>query len=211
MSLRRFLLGPKKKIRDCSYYQNGCANQKVSFIHFYSPYLSSKIGRQLSHIRHRSHIQLPRETNSSFLEPEVAKLRFRVLPKRRSENVSRVPATPIFTLTISSARSNEDFKAVAFPSLVLLKRTHHVGEEAQDHSQTHDPRGTQGLQEKTWPFAGRFGNLIGSNQDGCESLGNWEKKNSALSLRATLLSERERSLINPPQDTKLDVTLSHIL
>ncbi len=203
MSLRRFLLGPKKKIGYYGYYQNGCANQKVSFIHFYSPYLSSKIGRQLSHIRHRSHIQLPKETNSSFLEPEVAKLRFRVLPKRRSENVSRVPATLAFTLTISSAESNEDFKAVAFPGPVLLKRTHHVGEEANDHSQTHDPRGTQGVPKEAWPHAEGSCGIAGCRIGYRSGLGDRKKQNPQIfAFHPNLSGKRKNSLIFLPNSLR---------
>ncbi len=102
-------------------------------------------------------------------------------------------------LYISSAGSNEDFKAVAFSSLVLLKRTHHVGEEAQDHSQTYDPRGTQGLPEEAWPFAKGSCGAAGSSRGNRCGLGDREKQDSPISiLRPELLGERKNLVISPP-------------
>ncbi len=69
---------------------------------------------------------------------------------------------------------------VALSGRTLLKRTHHGGEEA-DHSQTHDPRGTQSLPQKARAFAEGSCGAFGCFSFHHSSLGNRSKSNSVLS------------------------------
>jgi len=116
----------------------------------------------------------------------------------------QAPATFIFTLTISSVRSNEDFKVVAPSGSVLLKRTHHVGEEADHHSQTHDSRRTQSLPKETRAYAGRSGKVVGDRTKCGQSLGNWQTENPSLPIRTSGLLRKGKQNLNAPYLPSID-------
>ena len=89
----------------------------------------------------------------------------------------------------------EAAEIVAFPGPVLLKRTHHVREEANDHSPTHDSRGTQSLQEKTWPLTEGSCGIAGNLPIYHSPLGDRQKSNSILSLFHFGLSRKRNPLV----------------
>ena len=89
----------------------------------------------------------------------------------------------------------EAAEIVAFPGSVLLKRTHHAGEEAKDHSQTHDPGRTQGVQEKTWPLTEGSCGIAGCQAEHRGELGGWHQKNPRLSIQTFDLSGKRRSYL----------------
>ena len=116
---------------------------------------------------------------------------------------SKEPFSYQSNLNLSSARSNEDFKAIAFPGSVLLKRTHHVGEEAKDHSQTHDPGRTQGVPKEAWPHAEGSCEIAGCRIGYRSGLGDRKKQNPQIFVfHPNLPGKRKNSLIFLPNSLR---------